>query len=385
VRLLFSFAGGEGHLQPLLPVARSAAATGHTVAVTGAASMRPVAEAAGLAFSPSGPDVVPQRIPLRPIDLEHEHRVVGDHFAGDIARARAADLLALCADRVPDIVVRDEVDFGAAVAAERLGIPHAVVLVIAAGSFVRRSCVVEPLDALRAEHGLGPDPGLAMLSRYLVLSPFPASFRDPLPATGHRFRSSLPPDRAGEPALVERLSDRPIVYVTLGTIFNTESGDLLSRVLAGVGELPVNVVATVGRTLDPAEVAPQPDNVVVERYVPQSTLLPACSAVVTHGGSGSVIGALEHGLPLVCIPLGADQPLNATRCDALGVGRELDAMALTSDDVRAATWEVLTEPGHRRAAMAVAAEIAAQPPPGHAVELLERLAATRRPVIAVAT
>lgn len=366
MRLLFSFAGGEGHLQPLLPVARAAAQAGHTVAVAGAAALGPVVEGAGLVFVPAGPDVVAQHVPLQPVDLEREEWAIRDSFADRMARHRAADLLPLCARWSPQVVVRDEMDFGAAVVAERLGIPHATVLVIAAGSFVRPEVVAEPLDRLRAEHGLPPDPTLATLGRHLVLSPFPPSFRDPAdppPATAHGFR----------PFEVEGRSAGRAVYVTLGTIFNTESGDLLARVLAGVRELPVPVVVTIGRARDPAELGPQPGNVQVTRYVPQPLLLPHCAAVVSHAGSGSVTGALAHGLPLVCIPLGADQPRNAARCTALGAGRALDAVTATPDDIRAATLAVLTEPPYRQAARRLQAELAALPSPGDAVTLLERL------------
>lgn len=384
VRLLFSFVGGEGHLQPLLPLARTAATAGHVVAVTGALALAPLVQAAGLTFVPTGPDVVPQRVPLRPVDPEREERVVRESIAGRMGRARAADLLPLCTRWRPDVLVRDEMDFGAAVIAERLGIPHASVLVAAAGAFVRPALVAEPLDRLRAEHGLARDPDLAALHRYLVLSPFPPSFRepaDPLPATAHAFRSSSAPEACTTPSVVERLRGAPTVYVTLGTIFNTESGDLFSRVLAGVRELPVEVVVTVGRAMDPARLGHQPGNVHVERYVPQSLLLPHCAAVVTHAGSGSVTGALEHGLPLVCIPMGADQPRNAARCSALGVGRALDAVALTPEDVRAATVAVLTEPGYRRAAARLQGEIHALPAPASAVALLERLAVEQRPLL----
>jgi hypothetical protein len=92
---------------------------------------------------------------------------------------------------LPDVVVRDEVDFGRAVADERLGLPRATVLVIGAGSSVRPAVVAEPLQALRAEHGLPADPDLDMLWRHLVLSPFPPSLRDPafpLPPTARSFR-----------------------------------------------------------------------------------------------------------------------------------------------------------------------------------------------------
>jgi UDP:flavonoid glycosyltransferase YjiC (YdhE family) len=86
-----------------------------------------------------------------------------------------------------------------------------------------------------------------------------------------------------------------------------------------------------------------------------------------------VAGALQHGVPLVCIPIGADQPLNAARCTALGVGVALDAVALTPDEARAATSEVLTAPRYGAAAERLRAEVASQPPVEHAVALLERL------------
>lgn len=79
-------------------------------------------------------------------------------------------------------------------------------------------------------------------------------------------------------------------------------------------------------------------------------MLPRCGAVVCHGGSGSVLGALAHGLPLVMVPMGADQPLNAARCAALGIARVLDALRASPAAARAAVSAVLTAPTYRRAA-----------------------------------
>jgi UDP:flavonoid glycosyltransferase YjiC (YdhE family) len=102
------------------------------------------------------------------------------------------------------------------------------------------------------------------------------------------------------------------------------------------------------------------------------------SAVISHGGSGSVIGALAHGLPSVLIPMGADQPLNASRCVDLGVARVLDALGAKPATVRAAVTSVLEDLTYRIAAERLRDEIAALPGPAHAVMLLERLAAEKR-------
>lgn len=214
-----------------------------------------------------------------------------------------------------------------------------------------------------------------MPSRHLVLSPFPPSFRDPtypLPPTAFSIRpeASAP---AGAPAWLSGLSHKPLVYFTLGTVLNVESGDLFSRVLAGLRELPVNVVVTVGRQIDPESFGPQPANVRIERFIPQSALLPHCDLVVNHGGSGSVIDALAYGLPVVVIPMGADQSLNAARCEELGVGIALNAVQATPKSVGDAVAAVLLAPSYRESAERVRREIAALPEANAAVPLLERL------------
>ena len=379
MRILFTFAGGAGHAEPLVPIARAAVAAGHTVAFDGRASVAADLEAGG--FSVFGDaseigDPPRSRMPLA-VNAQQEDLVLRYGFADRVARARATRVTGLCEQWDPDLVVRDEVDFGSVIAAESLAIPHATVLVIAAGSFIRHGLVDEPLNALRAEHGLAPDPDLEMLRRFLVLSPAPPSFRDPafpLPATAHSLRPAGPdPADAAAEWWVNR-RDAPTISVTFGTVFNIESGDLLARVLTGLRELPVNVVVTTGPEIDPGELGPQPDHVRVEQYIPQSRVLPHCDLVVSHGGSGSVIGALAHGLPSVVIPMGADQPMNAARCEALGVGRALDAVRATPDSVREAVAAVLADRRYRRAAARVKDEMDALPEAESSIPLLERCA-----------
>lgn len=389
MRIFFTFTGGRGHVDPLLPFATAAQAAGHSVAFAGRPSILPSVEALGFevyATEEARTNEPPERIPLLELDAEREERDFRDAFGDRIARDRATRMLALCADWQPDLVVSEETDFGSMIAAERLGLSHATVLVLVAG-FVYPGLVAEPLDALRAEHGLSPDQDLSMPSRYLVLAPLPPSFRDPafpLPATAHAFRP-LTPGGAGNdappPPWPLRVQGAPTIYFTLGTVFNLESGDLFERVLAGLGDLRVNVVATVGSQIDPAEFGSLPENVHVERYIPQSLVLPHCDAVVSHGGSGSVLGSLAFGLPMVLIPMGADQPLNAARCEKLGAARVIDAIAATPETVREAVSSVLSDSAYRSAAERMRDEIAALPGPEEAVPLLERLATEKRAVV----
>jgi len=383
MRILFSFAGGPGHFDPMVPIVQAAQAAGHTSAVACGPSRVSVVQTAGFTAFGIGParsrDPA-RRLPLQEVDVTREERDLRERFAGR-SGARAADLRALAREWRPDLVVADETDFGAVLAAEGLGIPYATVLVLAAGSLMRREVVADTLERVRADLGLPPDPDFVAMSRYLVLSPFPAILRDPafpLPPTAHLFRPMEVRDRpSGPPPWPERLAGAPTVYFTLGTEFNVESGDLFPRVLAGLAQLPVNVLVTVGREIDPAELGPQPEHVHVERFLPQADVLPRCELVVFHGGSGTLTGALAHGLPMVILAMGADQPANAKRCQALGLGISLDPVRVTPNAVREGAASVLADPAYRRAAQRLQRDIAAQPAPMTAVGLLERLAADR--------
>ncbi len=119
---------------------------------------------------------------------------------------------------------------------------------------------------------------------------------------------------------------------------------------------------------------PQPAHVHVERFVPQAAVLPHVAAVVSHAGSGSVLGALTHGLPMVLLPMGADQPWNGDRCAALGVARVLDPVAATTTDIANALREVVTDPAYAAAAVAQRDALAALPGPEAAVAAIAALA-----------
>jgi UDP:flavonoid glycosyltransferase YjiC (YdhE family) len=375
VRVLFTFAGGRGHAEPLVPLAEAARAAGHAVAFAGRAWVVGGLRARGFdGFAdPPGPqDEPPPAGPLVELDPAREEAVLRDGFARRIAPGRAERTLAVCAAWVPDVLVCDEVDLGAMVAAERVRVPQATVTVIAAGSFVRRDLVAEPLGDLRAAHGLAPDPGAAWPPGDLVLSPCPPSFRDPA--------HPLPPGAVairpeGVDVAPRRPAARRTVYATLGTAFNLESGDLFERLVGALGDVDADAIVTVGRGVDPSRFGRRPAHVRIESDVPQAQVLPACDAVVSHGGSGTVVGALAAGLPQVLLPMGADQPHNAARCEALGVGIALDAVRATPEDIAEAIRAVLDDPDHRAAAARLRAEAAALPPPERAVSLLERLAA----------
>jgi UDP:flavonoid glycosyltransferase YjiC (YdhE family) len=387
MRVLFTSTPGPGHFHPLVPIARALADAGHEVAVaTHAASASAVAHS-GFRHIPAGfqgnhHDAYPQLRTLTVPDfLDFMQREVFGDFR---PRHMIPDLLALAATWRPDLIVREEREYGGCIAAEALGLPHAAVCVIAIGDFVPPERVVAPLNALRAAHGLAPDPDLAMLFRYLRLRPFPPSFADPgypVAPTTHYLRPMLG-DRSGPeqlPAWVGALPGRPTVYVGLGTVFNEPA--IFRAFLAGLRDAPLNLIVTVGRDQEPADYGPQPDHIHIARYIPLSLVLGQCDLVVTNGGSGTLTAALAHGLPVVVVPISADQPWNAARCAHLGLGAVIAPADLTPEAARRTVLGVLGDPTYRATAERLRAEIAALPGPEYAVALLERLARDKQPLL----
>ncbi|RKT88024.1 glycosyltransferase, MGT family [Saccharopolyspora antimicrobica] len=383
MRILFTCIGGPGHLNPLLPISRAVADAGHTVLWAASDALGGLVENAGFSFHRLGSRPAPgprKRAPLRVADAEQSDEEVRENFARRATRARLPLVGPLMRDWKPDLVVCDEFDFATMLTAERLDVPHVSVLVSATGLQIRPDVVGEPLQEIRAECGLPADPDLGMLGRHLRLSPFPPTFRAPgawRHGTERALRPLLPGPAGPPPDWARARPHSPVIYFTLGTEFGMESGDLYERVLDGLREMPVNLLMTVGRQIDPAEFGPQPEHVRIAQYVNQDEVLPHCDAVVSHGGSGSVMGALAHGLPSLLVPIGADQPMNAERGKELGVALVLDALTATPVDARAAVSELLAAPTYRQAAERLRAELAALPGPDHAAALLEEVGRAR--------
>jgi len=159
VRVLVSFAGGSGHFLPLVPLARAAARHGDRVLVTGQSAMLQSIVAAGFTAVDSGGRTLADpsmRRRLVPVDRAAEAAVITDFFAGALARQRAARLITIAPHWRPDVILHDEVDFGAAVAEQVLGLPHVAVVVLIAGGTVDRRALAAELDGTRPHSDCRP-------------------------------------------------------------------------------------------------------------------------------------------------------------------------------------------------------------------------------------
>ncbi|HVL99775.1 MAG TPA: glycosyltransferase [Egibacteraceae bacterium] len=390
LRVMCTCLPGWGHFLPMLSLARAVAEAGHVVAFATAEDFCPRIEQTGFAAFPAGlslPEQLAQaarRFPEQhalPHGKERFCEFVPRMLAGVAAPERAGDLMNVFARWRPDILVHDETDFGGPVAAAVCGVPYADHSV----GFLRplrmarlARAILHPLwdrwDVDLGEHG--------GLFRYLYLDVCPPSLQSAEIgeiAVAHPMRNTdVDPGGDTLPSWVSKLRPAPTVYVSLGTIFD-RGQEVFAAVLEGLRDEYLNVIVTVGNQNDPAALGPQPDNVHIERFIPQALLLPFCDVVVNQGGT-AILPILAHALPLLVLPQRANQFHNAEACVAAGVARRLLPHEVTAEAVRTAVLALLRQPTYRRRSREVAEEIARMPHPAEAVRLLERLAEERAPL-----
>lgn len=166
-----------------------------------------------------------------------------------------------------------------------------------------------------------------------------------------------------------------MVLVSLGSAYNRRSA-LYRTILSGVAGRGWHVVLSIG-DVDPAELGPLPAGVEVHRRVPQLGVLRHATVFVTHAGMGGTMEGLAAGVPLVALPQMAEQRANADRIVELGLGRALDPVSVTPDQLWAAVQETAADPAVRERLTWMAGEIAAAGGAAAAADEIERALARR--------
>ena len=375
MRVLFTSRPGVGHLYPMLPLARAARDAGHGVLVAAAEMHRRDVERAGFEFAATAYDQVdlssthaampPDRI---------RHFMFRERFASVELAERLPDLQRIQATWQADVVVHEPAEFAGALAAEVAGIPHATV---SFGPMLQPD-VLELAVASAAGHwraaGREPDDSAGMYT-HLYFDTCPPSLQVPEMADVAVARQLRPvtygSGEDGDPGALARL-DPPVVYLTLGTVYGRDAA-LFRTIIDGIRGEAGTVIVTVGGRLDPADLGAMAANVQIHRFIPQAQVLPRCDLVVTHGGSGSLLGAVGAGLPVLLVPQGADQFYNAERVLAARVGRVLRPTEVNVESVGEAVRDLLANPSYGVRTREIAAEIGAMPPPEAALRHLEDL------------
>ncbi|GAB3281460.1 hypothetical protein GCM10027449_22520 [Sinomonas notoginsengisoli] len=322
---LFVTWDGGGNAVPAAVLAAELALRGHEVTVLGDATQAGAFRAPGTRFVPfSGTRAFPTG--STPRDMLR--------IATDSGMQR--DMMAEFADHPADAVVVDVALFGVMDALRRAGRGY-VVLEHTLDGVLRQ--VLPSLDAVLRFRGMRV---LHLLNAGApVLAPtIPELDR------GHGPVVHIGPMVRGVPASPAS----PTVVLSLSTVPYPALFPTWQRLLDAVEGLPARVVATFGPEL-PAGSLRVPDGVEVHGWCPHEDLMPRASLVVSHGGHGTAMAALAHGVPLLVLPLdlATDQPWVGRAVQRAGVGRMLCRRS-RAGRIRAAIESLLADGPHRSAA-----------------------------------
>lgn len=128
-------------------------------------------------------------------------------------------------------------------------------------------------------------------------------------------------------------SKKKIIYATLGTIFNNWIG-FFKTVIKAFKDSEYLVVMSTGNKERLKEIGDIPENFIARDFVPQAEVLKYSSLFIAHGGMGSVSDGMYLGVPMILVPLGADQFFNAYRLQELGAGKVLKKEEVTVANLR---------------------------------------------------
>jgi MGT family glycosyltransferase len=376
-RFLFVTWDGGGNSVPTYPLTRGLVARGHKVTLLGQPVQAEAARALGATFVPLGiPDWTPGKLQEEETDI-----LFPLIFGPPVGEA----VLEYIARNAPDVLVVDCLLMSGLAAAERSQLPSAALVHVLYERFIRGTIgralegALPTLNAMRTHFGLPPAHSLMALMEPMnvVLVACPREFdvaMSDLPRNV-RYVGAIrdDPPAAARESLWGSGDDRPRVLVAFSTTYQRQEARL-RRVAAALATLPVQAIITVGSAIDPGVITPAP-NVAIHRYIPHSALLPDCALIVTHVGMGTMMEALAHGVPLLCMPMGRDQHDNAAQVAACGAGVVLGADAGV-EEIRHAIQKLLADPDYRAAARRMAAILACQDGRETAIKELEALLGT---------
>ncbi|WP_033339259.1 glycosyltransferase [Catenuloplanes japonicus] len=363
MKALFTTFPAYGHLLPMLPLARAAAAAGDDVVIAthgdlhGAADGLPTRE-----FGPSLPALMAENDARSGQDVLGYRNDRSDE-APDLLAATVAlftttyadlafdEMLKIATDERPDVILAEMWDFVTPLVAQRLGIPW-VTFVHSPATVVDAVLAAGAADAGARRDLVEPAP-LATIQLW-------PDWLETLPRSGGSETIAISSDAYDTAARIDIPAfddDRPVVLVTLGTV--VDDLELLRSAVRAVLDAGANALVTTGFTATPADLEADPARVRAVSFAPIAQLLDRVQAVIAAGGSGTTLATLSRGLPIAFVPRIANQPQVAAAVTALGAG-------ITPDSLAGAVPTLLGTPSLREAAAEARTRLDQRPSPATA-------------------
>ncbi|MFD6534391.1 glycosyltransferase [Streptomyces sp. NPDC060184] len=376
MRILFSSTPAHGHLLPELPLARAFRDRGDKVAAITSAGFGPLLTAENITLFPVGPEMpelLAEAARLAGVDdpTVPDPAVAAELFAGARIDLTADEAIAAAREFRPDLIVVEATDYVGPLVAAVLEVPYAKV---AFGTQIPTE-FTDVFDAVAERRH--KEHGLTVPAPTWYLDPCPDLLQSPdrrvphgrLPIRpeAHRgARTAQTPETTGKaPAAPDA---RQKVLLSFGTHFGDPG--VLRPLIDALGA-DNDLVVTLGLGGDAADFGDGLEHVRFVGFTPLAELLDGIDLVVSHGGAGTTMGSVARGLPMVIVPQGADQFLQAGAVAASRTGVAVMPPA-GQEAVAEAVREVVGNPEYRANARRAAAQIAEMPSPG---EVAEQLAA----------
>ena len=370
MKVLFLCIPGGGRFQLLAPLASEFRSLGHQVRFVAPENFAPVVAAFGFDALLAGVGISALEKTLRAeagraFDKDPSERAV-QMFTRIYPQFLLPDLLPKLSSWTPDLVVHEEGEFAAPLLATILGVRCVTVgWPVALKPLHVIDAVTRNLEPLWERWKYAPKRFAGLYETFLDTCPpsLQSSHATAIPS-----RRPMRPNLLGGSAtpddqnFMSSLRRENTIHITFGTVgFCNNAPDLLSRIIDGLADEPITIVLTTGEGTQ-FEAAGKYQNLRLRPYLPHKALLPRCAAVICHGGAGTTIAALIHGIPLLLIPRGgASQHRNAFQCARFGAAICADEATITPLAAKQAVRKLLRDPKYRFASRLLEAEIHAMP------------------------
>ncbi|WP_071192529.1 glycosyltransferase [Trichormus sp. NMC-1] len=404
-----------GHLNTMTALGRELQRRGHRVTVLGMSDAEANAKAAGLEFRP----ISPVDFPLGTTAKFYEE-------LGKLTGLAALRYTISLSEKTTDLFLRDapqvikdagiealiidECIFGGSTVADLVNIPFVTAASALVNGFddnippafttwkynsawwarlrnrvgygVIRSFaqpIYKVISAYRQKSNLPPCVNINdfySVSKLAIISQQPAEFEYPrtnlngiLHFTGPHFDATV---RKPTDFPWEKLNGQPLIYASMGTLQNRLIHIFYKIAEACVG-LDAQLVIALGGGLETQALPNLPGNPILVKYAPQLELLQKASLTICHAGTNTVLESLFYGVPMVTIPITNDHPGVASRIAWSGVGQFITPSRLTTDRLRQAIQEVLTQPSYQENALRLKTAIQKAGGVPRAVDIIEQV------------
>jgi MGT family glycosyltransferase len=406
----------SGHLNPMTTLARQLQVRGHEVMFIGLPDLEQIVLASGLKFVPYCEQEYPAGSLAElfaPVSKLHGMAAVQytcERVFPGLIQAGLKHLEAKLVEAGMEALVLDTVHFFLELVDMRIGVPYVHIWNIlpldlsgatppcffswphdtGAAGLVRNAEGLKAVGALFVPIVAAAKPyadrmGLQIdwsnpastLSKLAVSSQTPREFDFPGIPWPTQFHYAGPfhddKGRQSVPFPWEQLSEKPLVYASLGTVVNGLES-VYRTILSAVEKVhDVQVVVSVGNNVVVSDLGPIPSHTIVARTTPQIALLGRAALCVTHAGLNTALESLAQGVPMVAIPIGFDQPGVAARIAHHGVGEFIELHDLTPESLGSMIEKVLKEPKYRDRARFFQSVIVKKQGLQAAADLLERV------------